>query len=134
MIDYPNLSPEQKQHLLNSSRDFLTTLAELSPAETAHQVWEALSDTIHPDLKLDLFMQMLTGHGGGSIIIISTGSEFINCIKLIRAYSGLGLKEAKDLADLARTSGGNTARFKLLSGQSRNACIRDFSDIGARVQ
>ena len=133
MIDYPNLSPEQKQYLLNSSRDFLTTLAEISPADTAHQVWNSLSDIIHPDLKLDLFMQMLTGHGSGSILILSTGGEFINCIKLIRAYSGLGLKDAKDLADLAR-AGGNAARFKLLSGQSRNACIRDFGNIGARVQ
>lgn len=133
MIDYPNLSAEQKQHLLNSCRVFLTTLAEISPAETAHQVWNGLADTIHPDLKLDLFMQMLTDHGGGSILIMSTGNEFINCIKLIRAYSGLGFKEAKDLADLAR-AGGNAARFNLLSGQSRNECIRDFSDIGAWVQ
>jgi ribosomal protein L7/L12 len=64
---------------------------------------------------------------------MSTGSDSINCITLIRAYSGLGFKEAKDLADLAR-AGGNAARFNLLSEQSRNECIRDFSDIGARVQ
>jgi len=39
------------------------------------------------------------GNGTCEIIVDTTGDKKINVIKIIRQYSGLGLKESKDLAD-----------------------------------
>ncbi|MCJ7555247.1 MAG: 50S ribosomal protein L7/L12 [Ignavibacteriaceae bacterium] len=36
-----------------------------------------------------------------NVILLSTGEKKINVIKVVRAHTGLGLKEAKDLVDSA---------------------------------
>jgi len=36
-----------------------------------------------------------------NVLLISTGDKKINAIKVVRAHTGLGLKEAKDLVDSA---------------------------------
>jgi len=36
-----------------------------------------------------------------NVILVSTGEKKINVIKVVRAHTGLGLKEAKDLVDSA---------------------------------
>jgi len=36
-----------------------------------------------------------------NVLLISTGDKKINVIKVVRAHTGLGLKEAKDLVDSA---------------------------------
>lgn len=62
-----------------------------------------------PDKTVDLIIH---GYGEG---------KQITCIKLIREVSGLGLKEAKDLSDAIRISGGATVLTSVPRSKALNA-------------
>lgn len=67
---------------------------------------EAMFDAFDPSLKRQILMLMIKGEINGPVRIRrDSGKQFfkINAIKEIRSFSGLGLKEAKDIADLADT-------------------------------
>jgi len=70
----------------------------------------SMLDAFDPDLKHDIIMKaMITGRSGGTVSIardntvsqVTGNGNKINAIKHIRAFSGLGLKEAKEITDRA---------------------------------
>lgn len=42
---------------------------------------------------------MVTPHGAVAVVLIATGKRKVEVMKLIRAFTGLGLKESKELVD-----------------------------------
>lgn len=70
----------------------------------------SMLDAFDPDLKHDIIMKaMITGHGSGTVAFardpavsqVTGNGNKIQAIKQIRAFSGLGLKEAKEITDRA---------------------------------
>lgn len=67
---------------------------------------EAIFDAFDPTLRRQILMHMIKGDITGSIRIRSYPTQTpnkITAIKAVRAVSGLGLKESKDLVELAET-------------------------------
>jgi ribosomal protein L7/L12 len=86
--------------------------------------------------KLDLLLSHLgiddhvpqTGFGF-DVVLAAIGANKINVIKVVRAATGLGLKETKDLVESAPT--------KIKTGMSREgaaALKRELEDAGATVE
>ena len=63
------------------------------------------------------------------VILIGIGDKKINVIKVVRAHTGLGLKEAKDLVDSAP----NTVK-EGISKEEAEKLKKEFEDAGAKVE
>jgi large subunit ribosomal protein L7/L12 len=63
------------------------------------------------------------------VVLLTTGDKKINVIKVVRAYTGLGLKEAKDLVDSAP----KTVK-EAISKDEAEKLKKEFEDAGATVE
>ena len=63
------------------------------------------------------------------VIIKAAGEKKINVIKVVRAHTGLGLKEAKDLVDSAPK-----AVKEAISKEEAEKLKKEFEDAGATVE
>ena len=63
------------------------------------------------------------------VILLTTGDKKINVIKVVRAHTGLGLKEAKDLVDSAPK-----AVKEAVSKDEAEKLKKEFEDAGATVE
>ncbi len=64
-----------------------------------------------------------------NVILKTTGDKKINVIKVVRAHTGLGLKEAKDLVDGAP----NTVK-EGISKEEAEKLKKEFEEAGATVE
>ena len=69
-----------------------------------------------------------TGSSTVTVVLTSAGGNKIPVIKLVRDYTGLGLKEAKDIAD----NGGNVKEN--ISADEANEIKAKFEEAGATVE
>jgi large subunit ribosomal protein L7/L12 len=63
------------------------------------------------------------------VVLLTTGDKKINVIKVVRAHTGLGLKEAKDLVDSAPK-----AVKEAVSKDEAEKLKKEFEDAGATVE
>jgi len=63
------------------------------------------------------------------VILLTTGDKKINVIKVVRAHTGLGLKEAKDLVDSAPK-----AVKEAISKDEAEKLKKEFEEAGATVE
>ncbi|HZW38895.1 MAG: 50S ribosomal protein L7/L12 [Syntrophothermus sp.] len=63
------------------------------------------------------------------VILVSAGEKKINVIKVVRAHTGLGLKEAKDLVD-----GAPKTVKEAVSKEESEKLRKEFEEAGATVQ
>src|ERR1035437_810719 len=63
------------------------------------------------------------------VILLAAGEKKINVIKVVRAHTGLGLKEAKDLVD-----GAPKAVKEAVSKDEAEKLKKEFEDAGATVE
>jgi large subunit ribosomal protein L7/L12 len=63
------------------------------------------------------------------VILLSSGDKKINVIKVVRAHTGLGLKEAKDLVDSAPK-----AVKEAISKDEAEKLKKEFEEAGATVE
>lgn len=63
------------------------------------------------------------------VILIAAGEKKINVIKVVRAHTGLGLKEAKDLVDTAPK-----AVKEAISKDEAEKLKKEFEEAGATVE
>ena len=129
LTDYDDLPLDIKDNLVSASFDFMRALADCASPEAAEAAWHQIADVVHPSLKHDLLMRMLSGGAQQSVILTDCGANFINCIKTIREYTSMGLKEAKDMCDAVRA--GIPQRIRLANWRQRRECLDKFNTIGA---
>lgn len=109
----------------------LESMSTLYGAERAMEMWSAMGREIGDEVKAQVFMTMLTGHGGTRVRVRRGDcAQVVEAIKCIRRYTGFGLKEAKDQWDL-------TASKEVILGcatreYARNL-RRELRDLGMRV-
>ena len=63
------------------------------------------------------------------VVLLTTGDKKINVIKVVRAHTGLGLKEAKDLVDSAPK-----AVKEAVSKDEAEKLKKEFEEAGATVE
>lgn len=102
-----SLPEEHKTAIISNGLHFVRSITEAYGAEKGMELWEQIASTLDPDVKGQLFFAMITGTYNDRIEIrgITASGSFnaVACIKEIRQWSGLGLKESKDIVDRLRT-------------------------------
>jgi hypothetical protein len=92
--------------LIASAIDFLRDAGTELGADFGHEKANAMMDAFDPELKAQVFMHLLVGDYMSSFRLrLSPGTQqyqMIQAIKAVRAVTGYGLKEAKDVVDATR--------------------------------
>lgn len=121
---------------------FLKALAEsdkygigvLESAAMLQLIKEHVSQTLAGDMLYELLAQSFDDDRE-HILLKDCGSQngsFIRCIKMVRHYTGFGLKDAKDLCDLVKS---NMPQYVSYHGAyNKQEVLRDFRSIGALVE
>ena len=134
-IDLSEINEEVIDSLVFSGVDFVRALTETFGADAGIKVWDSMAEAVGEDIRGRIFFSMLTGDGDGNITLLpwkemrSVGKK-IEFIKIVRAATGFGLKEAKDLSD--EVENGISKRVKIPLKQKAQF-VRDMKSIGAKV-
>ena len=123
---------EHKEDIIQSGINFMRSITEAYGTDEGMKLWDTIATTLDPDVKGQIFFAMLTGDYNGVISIASTqaGSDRVWRIKAIRAVTGLGLKEAKDLSDLL--DNGKTIKLNI-NPKQRNQALAELRNAGFHV-
>ena len=119
---------EHKDSIISSGLEFMSSITACYGAEKGMELWDTIASTLGKDVKGEIFFAMINGHYTAKIRVSGTVVDRIASIKTIRTYSGLGLKEAKDLSDEMQS--GKAIVLKLTAPSLRAEAIREFSRLG----
>ena len=106
----------------------------------ASELKKALEEEFGVTAAAPMMMGAMPGAGGGEaaaaeektefdVILEATGDKKINVIKVVRAHTGLGLKEAKDLVDSAPS----TVK-EAIPKEEAEKLKKEFEEAGATVK
>ncbi len=106
----------------------------------ASELKTALEDEFGVSAAAPVMVPGIAGTGGGDAVAVEEQTEFdvvltgigdkkINVIKVVRAHTGLGLKEAKEIVDKAP----NTVK-EGVSKDEAEKLKKEFEDAGATVE
>jgi hypothetical protein len=119
---------EHKDSIISSGLEFMSSITACYGADKGMELWDTIASTLGNDVKGAIFFAMINGQHTARIRVSGTVTDRISSIKTIRVYTGLGLKEAKDLSDEIQS--GKTIVLKLTSPSLRGEAIREFSRLG----
>jgi hypothetical protein len=119
---------EHKDAIISSGLDFMRSITECYGAERGMELWDTIASTLGKDVKGEIFFAMMGGEYVAKLRVSGVAVDRIFSIKTIRTYTGLGLKEAKDLSD--EMQNGKTVVLKLTSHKLRNEAVRELTRAG----
>ena len=97
---------DHKTAVISNGIHFMRSITEAYGADEGLKLWDTIASTLDPDVKGQIFMAMITGTYNNRVHLKGLGHMAVNngvaCIKEIRTWSGLGLKESKDMYDRLR--------------------------------
>lgn len=103
-----SLPEEHKTAIISNGLHFMRAITEAYGADKGMELWDTIASTLDPDVKGQIFFAMITGTYNDKVEIRGVTAmgqnNAVACIKAIRQYSGLGLKEAKDVYDRLRNA------------------------------
>lgn len=111
---------------------FLESLTKYYGADRGMEMWNSLGEVMGKEVKGKVFFAMLTGETGGRVRFRADRAEPGNAvavIKTIRTYTGLGLKEAKDLWDLSKS----TPTVVQVNPNQHRDFAKDLRELGCAV-
>jgi ribosomal protein L7/L12 len=110
----------------------MSSITDAFGAEEGLDVWNKMAEHIGTEFHQRVFIAMLSGSTSCHIRVVGKDvrekGRFIDLIKVIRQYSGLGLKEAKDIAD--KINDGSTETVKILKSTDRRHFIDAIKPTG----
>ena len=123
-----------RAQLIADGVTFLQSIAAVYGSERAQEVWSALGDAMGVDIKNEVFMYLLAYPDGGLQVRFqhthASQNMIVSAIKSIRAASGLGLKEAKDLSDAAKYG---FAAVRAANSEAARTLRRELRSFGLTV-
>lgn len=133
MMNIDDLHEDQKERIISSGIELMSAITDSFGPEEGMKIWEDLSNQFGNEIKHLIFMAMLTGRTSGVVTIngdvdIRNRVPYVEMIKIIRNYTGFGLKEAKDVCDMV--SSGSSKTIKLIQNKKRADCMKDLRNIG----
>ena len=122
-----------REDIIQNGINFMRCITEAYGSDEGMKLWDAIADTLDPDIKGQILFAMLTGRYHGQIRItrgdfIGGTANIIDKIKAVRAASGMGLKDAKDAIDNLRDSN-KPIQFDI-SADQRLSTITRLRDVG----
>lgn len=123
---------EHKVDIIQNGINFMRCITEAYGTDDGMKLWDAIADTLDPDVKGQIFFAMLTGDYNDVVKISSfqLSSNSVWRVKAIRAVTGLGLKEAKDLSDILDS--GKTIQLKI-DPKKRGESLNELRNAGFNV-
>jgi hypothetical protein len=123
---------EHKQDIIQSGINFMRSITDAYGSDEGMKLWDAIANTLDPDVKGEIFFAMLTGEYNGAISISGrqVHANRVGLIKAIRSVTGLGLREAKDLSD--ELDSGKTIKLAC-DPRRRNAALVELRAAGFYV-
>jgi hypothetical protein len=98
---------DHKTSIISNGLHFMRSITEAYGADEGLVLWEQITSVLDPDVKGQIFFAMITGQYNDRILLkgVTTmgTNNAVGCIKEIRAWTGFGLKESKDLYDRLRS-------------------------------
>ena len=119
---------DHKDAIISSGIEFMSSITACYGAEKGMELWDTIASTLGKDVKGAIFFAMINGRYTAKIRVSGTVVDRIASIKTIRTYSGLGLKEAKDLSDEMQS--GKSIVLNLTAPSLRAEAIRELSRLG----
>lgn len=132
---------EHKTAIISNGLHFMRSITEAYGADAGMQLWTTIADTLDPDVKGQIFFAMITGTYNDRVHLRGVGSGAVHnavaCIKEIRTWSGLGLKEAKDVYDRLRSrdvySSGSSQEFIKVNHEDYHKAVAGLRNVGFTV-
>jgi hypothetical protein len=134
---------EISRNLVNSGTRFLLDLQNDLGTEKGLEVWDKLREAMGDEIAGQVLFGILQGHTGNSICLEAVADgRVIEAIKLVREFTGMGLKDAKDLVERVRYNAGHVetmiGRDQDYNGHpiihDISAMIRRFEAVGCKVR
>lgn len=123
---------ETMDSLVHDGIAFLESLTRHYGTDRGMELWEQFGEILGREIKGKIFFAMISGDSSGNIRF-KAGDAVINnavaTIKTIRNYTGMGLKEAKDIWEFSKT---HVATFKVDVNSAR-AVTRELRDLGCNI-
>lgn len=129
-LEFEMLEIDDKGELIAAGIEFMRALTKIYGSEKGVEAWETIGATLGNDFKGAVLFSLLTGDHSCKLKMADIPApHFVAVIKCVRTYTGLGLKEAKDLCDKARTPG-RFAEITLTSAKERHLMIKELKNFG----
>ena len=106
----------------------MRSITECYGADRGMELWDTIASALGNDVKGEIFFAMINGEYTSKLRVTGMVNDRIASIKTIRTYTGLGLKEAKDLSDEMQS--GRPILIKLTSASLRTEAIRELCRLG----
>jgi hypothetical protein len=119
---------EHKDSIISSGLEFMRSITECYGADRGMELWDTIASALGNDVKGEIFFAMINGEYTSKLRVTGMVNDRIASIKTIRTYTGLGLKEAKDLSDEMQS--GRPILIKLTSASLRTEAIRELCRLG----
>ena len=137
-MEFNDLTESQREELTIAGMDLMRVVTEVWGPEKGMALWDEIANSVGTDFKGAIFFTMLTGAHIGDVRVLSAvkvdqNSKAIEFIKLVRAATGCGLKEAKDVWDRIKIPGAKPEKLVLLDKRQRKQLISALRDLGADV-
>jgi len=109
---------------------FLESLTRHYGHEEGMRIWEGIGEVVGTEVKGQIFFAMLSGETSNRVGFLqgsaSTTGNTVSCIKAIRGYTGMGLKEAKDAFALSASKRSYVECFDSSAAHSLCVALRGF--------
>lgn len=100
------LPDEHKTTIISNGLHFMRSITEAYGSEKGMELWEQIASVLDPEVKGQIFFAMITGTYNDRVELRGVNSlgrnNAVACIKELRQWSGLGLKDSKDMYDRLR--------------------------------
>ena len=135
------LPEEHKTAIISNGLHFMRSITEAYGSEKGMELWENITSVLDPEVKGQIFFAMITGTYNDRIelrgVTTMGQNNAVACIKAIRQYSGLGLKESKDIYDRLRNSsiakGYSTPEYLKVNHEDYHAALAVLRGAGLTV-
>lgn len=102
MDEKSKFTPSTSMAIVRTGIAFMSAMSEEYGAKKGLEMWDALRITMGDDVAGDILFGQLAGVRSGQIMLRHHGPSKINVIRIIRQYTGFGLKESKDISEAPR--------------------------------
>ena len=109
---------DHKTAVITNGLHFMRSITEAYGAEEGMHLWEQITSVLDPEVKGQIFFAMITGTYNDRVQLKGLGSgaqgNAVACIREIRTWSGLGLKESKDIYDRLRDNDSHATGYQYI--------------------
>jgi ribosomal protein L7/L12 len=131
-MTFDDLPSDASDRIVFGGIELMSAITDAFGAEEGLEVWNKMAEHIGQEFHQRVFMAMLSGQTSCHVRLIGKGVRdtgyFIDLIKVIRNYTGLGLKEAKDIAD--GINNGATETVRLTRSGDRRTFLEEIKKTG----